>query len=271
MIEISSAMAWRADALKIGGDVSGALAQRRSQSTLLERLLELEPKNAPAQYAYATAMRELGNMASLSGQSKTALPSIQTALATTAELRNADPQNAEYKLSDIMNRRALAEVYLARCDPSGALAQINTALPVLQSVPDPDKDLRQRKEQFDLDLRVTAFRAQMMAENSGPLSGVLRDLIDKKTNIMGRMTLGRDDPLHFARAEIALGDSFVLFGDRQKANAAWSAAKSRLAHHPSQSDTRVQAEFKRLAVRANLSGNIANKGSVRKILFGCSI
>jgi tetratricopeptide (TPR) repeat protein len=268
--EISNAMAWRADALKIGGDVGGALAQRQAQAKLLEKLMEREPQIASAKNDYSTAMRELGNMASLSGQSNTAMKSIQKALAMSVELRNSDPQNAEYKLFEIMNRLDLAAVHLERCDQNGALVQINSALPMLQSIPDPDKNLRQEKEQIDLQLRVFAFRGQMLAGNGGDLSGALRDLIDQKTMAMARMKPGRDDPLYFARAEIAFGDSFVLGGDRQKAAAAWAAAKARLALHPSQNDARVQAEIKRIGVRTQTTGRFANKAAARKILFGCA-
>ncbi len=246
LTDISDAMAWRADALRIGGDLNGAIAQRRAQSTLLEALMAREPKNATAQKSYITSMRELGKMADLSGQSQIALQSLNTALKSVVALHRADPSNAELKMRVVMTHHELANAQLRHCDLSGALAHISTALPMLQSIPDPDKDLRQQKERNELGMRVTAFRAQILAANGGDLSGALQALIDQKTKIMARMTPGRDDSLLFARAEIALGDSFALAGNRQKATTAWSAAKERLARHPSQSEARVQEEFKRI-------------------------
>ena len=54
-------------------------------------------------------------------------------------------------------------------------------------------------------------RWQLVVRIRGELSGALRDLIDQKSKAMARMKPGRDDPLYFARAEIALGDFVKTF------------------------------------------------------------
>jgi tetratricopeptide (TPR) repeat protein len=272
LTEVSNAMAWRADSLAVGGNVSKAITQRKAQSELLGSLLGREPKNAVATFDLVVTIRELGALANLSGDTLSALRYLSTALITASKLQQADPQNADYKLNEVKTRRDLAAVYVKRCEATDALIHVKAARPLLQSIPDPDKGLRQQKEQIDLELQTLTYRAQLLAAPAGLSPAEIRTAIDQKTVNMAEMTPSRDDPLLFARAEIAMGDSLAVKGDAQRAIAAWKAAQSRLARHPSQQDARVTAEFQRITVRTRAFANTRNRptaGELRKTLFGC--
>jgi tetratricopeptide (TPR) repeat protein len=269
LTDISDAMAWRADALKVGGDLEGAMAQRRKQVELLDALRD----HATATNARVTALRELGGMASLSGYKQAAIETLTKALHSIVSLRQADPENTEYRISEIRTRRDMASVHLKSCQAGEAASQIGTASPLLLTIPSPDKDVRQQKEQLDLELKTFVYRAQMLAPDSLTPPAALQTLINQKTRDLSRLKTDRDDPLLFARAEIALGDSFALAGDRQGAIAAWKAAQSRLTLHPSQSDPRVRDEFRRIGSRTSIVGKsnqLPNKSVLRKALFGCA-
>lgn len=274
LTDISDAMAWRADALKIGGDLEGAVAQRQKQIELLDGLHIREPNDAIATNARVTALRELGLMASGLGRPEAAIEALTAALSSAIALRQTDPQNTEFKINEIKTRRDLAALHLKGCRTNDAANQIDAALPMLRAIPNPDKDVRQQKEQIDLELRTFAYRAQMLAPDGRVAPVALQALIAQKTKDLQRVLPGRDDPLLFARTEIALGDSFALAGDRQSAITTWKAAQSRLALHPSQSDPRVRDEFTRIGSRTSVVGKsnqLPNKSVLRRALFGCAM
>ena len=274
LTDISDAMAWRADALRFGGDLEGAMVQRKKQIELLDALRIREPKHATATNAHVTALRELGGMLSFSGRNPEAVATLAKALLSAIDLRRADIENAEYKISEIKTRRDLAAVHLKNCNVGPASSQINAALPLLVTIPNPDKDVRQQKEQIDLELQTFSYRTQMLSPDGSVAPAALQTLIAQKTKDLQRVLPGRDDPLLFARTEIALGDSFALAGDRRGATQAWKAAQSRLALHPSQSDPRVRDEFRRIGSRTSVVGKsnqLPNRSVLRKVLFGCAM
>jgi tetratricopeptide (TPR) repeat protein len=271
-MEVSNAMAWRADSFAIGGDVSGAIAQRQAQSKLLDGLLRREPQNAVASFDLVVATRDLGMLANLSGDAPLALRSLSVALQAASTQRQSDLQNVEYKINEIKSRREIVAVYLKQCNTADAMLQIKAALPLLQSIPNPDKGLRQQKEQIDLELQTFTYRAQLLTAPTGVSPTAMRAMIEQRAASMAGMTPGRDDNLLFARAEIVLGDSYVIKGDGQRAVAAWKAAQLRLKRHPSQQDARITGEFQRIALRTRVFGTSGGRlpaDQLRKTLFGC--
>ena len=273
-IEISDAMAWRADAMRFGGDISGAMAQRQAQAKLLNDLFEREPRNAGARFAYVTAMRELGIMANLSGNRQSSLRLLKEALSAISELRQTDPQNAEYKFREVETRYSLATVSLVNCQISDTTTQVDAALPMLRSIPDPDDGTRRQKEWIELDLQTVAYRMRALTSDTSTAAGAFRALIEQKSKNLAGLKSGRDDALILGRAEIALGESLALSGDRQGAAAAWKRASARLAQHPSHNDARVSEEVKRVNARTLAMGaaaDVRNQASLRKAFFGCSI
>lgn len=272
--EMSDAMAWRADSLKIGGDLRAAMAQRRAQLSLLDDLLVREPRNMVAKFAQLTATRELGAIAHLDGDREAAARNLASALAIATDLRATDQDNAEYAIGEIQTRRALAAFHLRRCDAGAAAAQVDATVPLLQAIAEPDRGIRRQKQYIELELRTFDLHRQLLTNPQAASPPEFRRFIHDKTELLAKFVPDRDAPLLFARAEIALGDSEALVGDRRRALVAWQAARTHLSAYPSKSDTRFRSEMARLDLRGRLARGGLDRSAaadIRRRLFNCPV
>jgi tetratricopeptide (TPR) repeat protein len=270
-LEVTDAMAWRADALRIGGDLAGAMAQRDAETSLLRDLLTREPKHADAAIRLAVSLRERGAIAFISGDAAGAMRSLTQSLDSLLSLRTLDSSNAEYALNEVMSRRELAAVHIARCATGEAVEQTRTAQAVLASVPDPDRTSRPQIIQLNLELLTLAFRAQMRATRLSP--DRVADMIEAHAVHTGNAAGGRDAPLYLARAHLAHGDALILAGQRSAASVAWQSAVALVSDDALSVDPRWHTERERAQARLDRFRNNARlpeRKALLQFLYDCA-
>lgn len=270
-LEVTDAMAWRADALRIGGDIAAAMAQRDAETSLLRDLLSREPKHADAAMRSAVSLRERGALAFVSGDAAAAIRSLTQSLDHLISLHELDSSNTEYALNEVMSRRELAAVYIGRCATGEAVEQTRRAQAVLANVPDSDGTSRPQIIQLNLELRTLTFRAQMRDARVSP--GRVADMIEAHTAQMRETAGGRDAPLYLARAHLAHGDALILDGQRSPASAAWQRAVALVSGDTITADPRWRSERERARARLDKfrsGARLPARKALLQFLYDCA-
>lgn len=270
LLEVTDAMAWRADALRIGGDIASAITQRDAEISLLRDLLAREPKHAEAATRSAVALRERGAMAFFTGEPEAAVRFLRQSLNHISSLRALDASNMELALGEVMTRREIAAVHIGTCRTRDAIEQALRAQQVLAGVPDPDAGTRPQKILLGLELRTLTLRAQMYDGWLSParVSGI----IEGHSGEADTVATTRDALLYLARAHVAHGDALILDGKRDLAAAAWRRAIELVSGKDTRADLRWKNEAERAQARIDkltAGGRLPERKRLLSVLYNC--
>jgi tetratricopeptide (TPR) repeat protein len=271
LLEVTDAMAWRADALRIGGDVDAAMVQRDAEIAMLRDLLIREPKHADAATRSAVALRERGAMAFVAGDPGAAVRFLGQSLDHLVGLRALDATNMEFALSEVMSRRELARVHIGTCRTRDAVEQTRTARLILASVPDTDGASRPQIILLGFELRTFTLQAQMYDGRLPPAR--VAEVIDAHARDADAVATTRDAPLYLARAHLAHGDALILDGKRDLANAALRRTAELVSGKGVSVDPRWRLEGERAKGRLDRfksSGRLPERKALLAALYDCA-
>jgi tetratricopeptide (TPR) repeat protein len=221
--EVANALAWIADAQRSQGELKAATATRERQLSILMRLAGgVADTNIRRQLVLAH--QPLGLLFVEQGQLDRAIEEFRAAVEEADGLMMIEPRNADWK-----RRAAIARVELARAlflsGRRDEAVQVTTAACNLAAaLPAADTSPEKRS------LRTNCFT---MRARNGLAAGDMRRSIDLAAQALASARSELDeDPLR-PRYRVAsiyrlLGDVRQRSGDRQGANAAWSAGLAQL-------------------------------------------
>lgn len=95
--ELSTLLAWLADARRASGDLDGAIVARRRQIALLERALSRDPRNVDLLAPLVPAHQGLGILLEAKGASDAAIGELQLAVDRAQHLTPIEPTNSYWR------------------------------------------------------------------------------------------------------------------------------------------------------------------------------
>ncbi len=246
---VAESLAWLADAEAATGNYEAAIAQRRRQIQILEKLW-LSTADVSYQQRLIPAHRQLGRLLLDQGKNQEAIGELRAAVAQAEALIPKEPTNAVWREYDYRARLDLARALLVTGQTGEAALHNQAACQLIAG-------LNQRPAVKPLWRQGSAFclaqRARISLAN-GDVRGALQSSQDAASILQ---TVKSGDPVNdaYLRANAwrIVGDIYARSGDRAGAAAAWARGLAQLPRGAAEQpfETSVRAELLKRVGRGN--------------------
>jgi tetratricopeptide (TPR) repeat protein len=222
---VAETLAWLADARLSEGQLDQAIAYRRRQIALLERLLDQSRADVGYRLKLIPARRSLGTVYGWQGQHDAAISELRTAVDLGGGLVAAEPNNMlwiEYAANAHLD---LADQYLDAQRIDAARGSTEAGCGLAERLVSRDQSVMQ----WRASLRACSIvRAQLIAKAGAPAEALRMAQQAVATSKSVRTNDAVSDRFKLARAYRTLGDIQLSAKNRSAARMAWEQALSAL-------------------------------------------
>jgi tetratricopeptide (TPR) repeat protein len=221
---VADSLAWLADAQFAEGRIEDAIASRKRQVELLERM-----RNESGDVAYREklipAYQGLGRLLASMGNTPAALAQLQASVDGADRLLPTEPTNTRWMNYASSAKLTFADLLLSSGNRMEATAQVDSACGIVNRLVAIDRTA----VDFQTLLRTCLLTKARIAASSGDLAGALQ--IALRGLAVARGIHSSDalaDRFDIIRAQLLIGDIHQRMGDTRAAQSGWRAAEQLL-------------------------------------------